>query len=189
MSDEHFGTSLRLGREKRALTMGDVSLATKLPRSTLEQLEAGDLSALPAAVFVRGFIRAYARTVGIDELGPLSHYDRAVRARSQAEHAEAVLPIVDPRMAGIAARRASDLDVDVDLDMDVDAGSSRRNLGLAVFVIVLLLIATITLSLLLRRPPPSGEGLSQKATPGQRVDQPTTVASDTAPGAAAHPDA
>jgi hypothetical protein len=36
----------------------------------------------------------------------------------------------------------------------------RRGLGLAVFVIILLLIATITLSLLLRRPPQSGEGLS-----------------------------
>ena len=47
------------------------------------------------------------------------------------------------------------------------------HLGLAVFVIVLLLIATITLSLLLRRPPPSGEGLSElRPAPAEPVASP-----------------
>jgi len=38
-------------------------------------------------------------------------------------------------------------------------------------VIILLLIATITLSLLLRRPPPSGEGLSLRAPAAQAGDR------------------
>ena len=149
---DHFGCWLRRAREERALSIGDVSVATKVPRSALDSLERGDLGALPAPVFVRGFIRSYARVLGVVETEPLSLYDRAIKAESEAKHAQSVVPVVDPVIAGIGA--------DDDEEM-----SSRRGLGLAVFVIILLLIATITLSLLLRRPPQSGEGLSQGDPP------------------------
>ncbi|MDB4983550.1 MAG: hypothetical protein JWM82_4302 [Myxococcales bacterium] len=147
---EHFGSSLKRAREGRALSVGDVASSTRVPRASLELIEAGDLVGLPADVFVRGFIRSYARAVGVDEVTPLSGYDRALRARSEAARAESALPVIDPAIAGLAP----------DAD-EMEESSSRRGLGLAVFVIVLLLIATITLSLLLRRPPPSGEGLSE----------------------------
>jgi cytoskeletal protein RodZ len=147
---EHFGISLRRARQDRALTLREISSSTKVPRSALELIEEGQLDGLPADVFVRGFIRSFARAVGVSALGPLAAFDKALRARTEAERAESALPVVDPTIAGIAPD-------------DDDASSSRRGLGLAVFVIILLLIATITLSLLLRRPPPSGEGLSQFA--------------------------
>jgi hypothetical protein len=169
MNDEgnHFGSSLRLAREGRALTLGDVSVLTKVPRSSLVLIEAGDLAGLPADVFVRGFIRSYARAVGISEIAPLAAFDRALHARNEAARAESVLPVVDPIIAGVAgiatqARAGAGAGAGAgDGAGDPDESSSRRGLGLAVFVIILLLIATITLSLLLRRPPPSGEGLSQ----------------------------
>lgn len=63
---EELGTLMREARLARNLTLDDVSRATKIPKSTLAQLEASELGALPAAVFVRGFIRAYARVVGTD---------------------------------------------------------------------------------------------------------------------------
>jgi cytoskeleton protein RodZ len=146
MDDEHFGNCLRRAREEKSLTIGDVSASTKVPRSALEMLESGSLCGLPAQVFVRGFIRSYAKAVGISEAQPLNLYDRAVNRESEAAHAKSVSPVVDPSLAGGA--------------VDEDDAGRRRGLGLAVFVIILVLIATITLSLLLRRPPPSGEGLS-----------------------------
>jgi cytoskeletal protein RodZ len=149
---EHFGISLRRARQDRALSLGEVSSATKVPRAALELIDEGQLDGLPADVFVRGFIRSYARAVGVSELQPLADFDRALRARSDAERAESALPVIDPIMAGMATSDPADAE---------EAASSRRGLGLAVFVVVLLLIATITLSLLLRHPPPSGEGLSQ----------------------------
>jgi cytoskeletal protein RodZ len=152
---EHFGISLRRARQDRALSIGEISSSTKVPRSTLELIETGTLEGLPADVFVRGFIRSYARAVGVSELQPLAQYDRARRARSEAARAESTLPVVDPTIAGLAAEPSAE-------EIE-EAASSRRGLGLAVFVIVLLLIATITLSLLLRHPPPSGEGLSEGA--------------------------
>ncbi len=94
MDDEHFGSCLRRAREDRALTIGDISASTKVPRSAIEQLEAGALSSLPAHVFVRGFIRSYAKAVGISEAKPLSLFDRAVNAETEAARVEAASPVV-----------------------------------------------------------------------------------------------
>jgi cytoskeletal protein RodZ len=162
---EHFGATLRRAREERALSIGEIALATKVPRSSLELIEAGELEGLPADVFVRGFIRSYARAVGVSELHPLTQYDRALREKSEAARLESALPVVDPAIAGIPAAN----------EIDAEELSHRRGMGLAVFVIILLLIATITLSLVLRRPPPVGEGLSQLEAPAQLVDDTTTV--------------
>jgi cytoskeletal protein RodZ len=144
-----FGGFLRRAREGSSMSLADVAAATRVPRSSLECLEACDIARLPAEVFVRGFIRSFARVVGVAEAEPLARYDRAVKARHEAKRAQSAVPVVDPTIAGIASEE------------DREGMSSRRGLGLAVFVIILLLIATITLSLLLRRPPPSGEGLSE----------------------------
>jgi hypothetical protein len=165
-SREHYGTSLRRAREDHSLSLGEVSLSTKVPRSSLELIEAGELEGLPAEVFVRGFIRSYARAVGVSEIQPLAQYDRALRARSEAARAESVMPVVDPTIAGIAPRNPANQPTDTTYgEADTGELGHRRGMGLAIFVIVLLLIATITLSLLLRRPPPSGEGLSQLEAP------------------------
>jgi len=147
MDKEHFGTFLRRARESRELVLADIAQKTKVARSTLELLERGQLADLPAGVYVRGFIRSFARAVGTDETEPLLMYERAVEAKSRAEKARDVTPVAE-------------LPVPLGANADDEAMAPRRGLGLAVFVIILLLIATITLSLLLRRPPPSGEGLS-----------------------------
>jgi hypothetical protein len=169
MTDEHFGSCLRRAREDRALSLGDVSASTKVPRSSLELLEAGSLAGLPALVFVRGFIRSYAKAVGIAETRPLSLFDHAVKAQTDAARAASANPIVDPVLAG----RQVDVGAGpvppraLAQESEEEEPGRRRGLGLAVFVIILVLIATITLSLLLRRPPQSGEGLSlSPAGPG-----------------------
>src|SRR5436190_15517794 len=100
---EHFGLALRRAREERALSLGEVAVATKVPRTSLELIEAGSLEGLPADVFVRGFIRSYARAVGVSEVQPLAQYDRALRAKSEAERVESAQPVVDPMMAGLPA--------------------------------------------------------------------------------------
>jgi transcriptional regulator with XRE-family HTH domain len=156
MEKEHFGSFLRRARESRDIVLSDVALKTKVSRSTLELLEKGQLAELPAGVYVRGFIRSFARAVGTDETEPLLMYERAVEAKSRLEKARQVTPV-------------SEVPVSLGSTADDEAMAPRRGLGLAVFVIILLLIATITLSLLLRRPPPSGEGLSLAPTPGATV--------------------
>jgi transcriptional regulator with XRE-family HTH domain len=155
MEKEHFGSFLRRARETRNIALSDVAHITKVSRSVLELLEQGELDRLPP-VYARGFIRSFARAVGIDETEPLFLYERAIEARSTAEKARSATPVPDaPELLGGAT--------------EDETMTPRRGLGLAVFVIILLLIATITLSLLLRRPPPLGEGLSLLRGPASTV--------------------
>jgi cytoskeletal protein RodZ len=158
---EHFGSFLRRARESRDIVLSDVALKTKVARSTLELLEKGQLADLPAGVYVRGFIRSFARAVGADETAPLLMYEQAVEAKSRAEKTRDVTPVAE-------------VPVTLGPGSDDEALAPRRGLGLAVFVIILLLIATITLSLLLRRPPPTGEGLSLAPTPAASQGASTT---------------
>jgi cytoskeleton protein RodZ len=61
-----FGTRLASAREAAGLSVGDVAGQLRLHPSQVRALESGDLSRLPEAVYVRGFVRSYARLVGLD---------------------------------------------------------------------------------------------------------------------------
>jgi cytoskeleton protein RodZ len=161
MEKEHFGNCLRRARESRDISLLEVAQKTKVSRSVLELLEKGDLDLLPAGVYSRGFIRSFARAVGADEEEPLLLYQRAVEARSAAEKARSSTPVSSEVVLVAQSPSPTGYPMNPQIPHPEDEASApRRGLGLAVFVIILLLIATITLSLLLRRPPPSGEGLS-----------------------------
>jgi len=151
METANFGTVLREARERRSISLADVARTTKVSRSSLELLEAGELDALPAEVFVRGFIRSYARTVGLPEAEPLGLFEQELDARRRAEQTALTTPQPVEQDA---------MGAPVPTDEE-----PRRGLGVAVFVIIVLVLATITLSLFLRQPPQSGEGLSLEGAP------------------------
>ncbi|HRC57484.1 MAG TPA: helix-turn-helix transcriptional regulator, partial [Kofleriaceae bacterium] len=65
---------LRDGRLERGLSVADVARTTKIQARILEDLEAGHPEELPADVFVRGFVRNYARCVGLSEAEALARY-------------------------------------------------------------------------------------------------------------------
>ncbi|WP_053333158.1 helix-turn-helix domain-containing protein [Haliangium ochraceum] len=53
-------------RERRALSIPQIAEITRIPVRSLERLESGRFEELPGDVFVRGFLRSYARCVGLD---------------------------------------------------------------------------------------------------------------------------
>jgi hypothetical protein len=59
------GDILRNAREKRQLSLADVSEATRIKEPFLEALENGDYHLLPGQAYVTGFLRNYARCVGL----------------------------------------------------------------------------------------------------------------------------
>ena len=61
-----FGEELRRERVVREIPLEEIAAATKISLRLLTALEMSDLSRLPAPTFTRGFIRAYARHIGID---------------------------------------------------------------------------------------------------------------------------
>ncbi|HEY8142981.1 MAG TPA: helix-turn-helix domain-containing protein [Kofleriaceae bacterium] len=65
-SRERFCEYLRAQRERASLSIEDIARVTKIPERSLRQLEEGKFEELPADVFVRGFLRSYARVVGVN---------------------------------------------------------------------------------------------------------------------------
>jgi len=68
------GSYLRELRTAKGMSLDEVSRATRVGRTHLEALEAEELSALPAPVFVKGFIRAYCEFLQANPAEALSRY-------------------------------------------------------------------------------------------------------------------
>ena len=60
------GETLRKAREAHGLSIEDVKNATLMKKSQIEELENNDFSSFTAPVYGKGFIRLYARAVGLD---------------------------------------------------------------------------------------------------------------------------
>lgn len=60
------GTELRQAREERGLSLRDLSERTNIRQSILRAIETDDFRHLPGGVITRGFLRLYAREVGLD---------------------------------------------------------------------------------------------------------------------------
>jgi cytoskeleton protein RodZ len=60
------GDLLRREREKHGLSVRDVMEATKISRRNLNALEDGAVKLLPHPVYLKGYVRNYARLVGLD---------------------------------------------------------------------------------------------------------------------------
>ena len=60
------GLRLQQAREDRGMSVEDVARVTRISRAIIEAIEADDRAALPADVYVRGFSRTIAITVGLD---------------------------------------------------------------------------------------------------------------------------
>ncbi len=68
------GRRLAAARKERGLDIRVVASELHLDASTIEALEADDTESLPAAIFVKGYLRSYARLVGLPEDEIVSAY-------------------------------------------------------------------------------------------------------------------
>jgi cytoskeletal protein RodZ len=75
-----FGDFLRGARERRGLTLRQVSSETKIPWRHLDAIEHGDLTVVPNRLYRRAEVRAYARAVGLDQNLALAELEQAVTA-------------------------------------------------------------------------------------------------------------
>lgn len=60
------GPRLRRARLRRGIDIDEIATVTKVSTTYLECLEEGRFQDLPARVYVRGFVGAYARAIGLD---------------------------------------------------------------------------------------------------------------------------
>jgi cytoskeletal protein RodZ len=83
MSSTPFGEHLKREREMRGVSLEEVSAATRIGTRFLEALENEQWDQLPGGVFNRGFIRAIARFLGLDEEGLVSEYALETKGRPE----------------------------------------------------------------------------------------------------------
>ncbi len=103
MTKGSFGELLKRERELREVTLNEVTVATRIPPRFLEAFEREDWDKLPGGVFNRGFVRAIARYLGLDEENLLSEYDLAYGEQRGPTPALAEDPIPAPPKWAVAA--------------------------------------------------------------------------------------
>ena len=69
-----FGNKFRKAREGKKLSLDDVSNVTKISSRMLKAIEDENFDQLPGGVFNKGFVRAYAKQVGINEEDAVADY-------------------------------------------------------------------------------------------------------------------
>src|ERR1700722_496696 len=74
MSSTPFGEHLKREREMRGVSLEEISAATRISTRFLEAIEGEHWDQLPGGVLNRGFIRALARFLGLDEDSLVAEY-------------------------------------------------------------------------------------------------------------------
>jgi cytoskeletal protein RodZ len=129
---ETVGTYLRRHREAKRMSVEEVSRSTRVPAPSVERIEADRFDELPGEVFVRGFLKSYARSVGLQPEDVLARYTASRRVAWVTP-----LPISSP-----IARPAR-----------------GRRFGVAIAFVLLLILFTLALSIVLK---PRGDDMPQE---------------------------
>jgi len=79
-----FGDKFRKAREAKKISLDDVSNVTKIGARMLQAIEEEKFDLLPGGVFNKGFIRAYAKHLGINDEEAVTEYLACLR-RAQVE--------------------------------------------------------------------------------------------------------
>ena len=72
------GEKLRQAREARDISISEVAEQTRISPLYIESIENDDYRPLPGGIFNKGFVKSYAKVVGVDENEALADYLRIV---------------------------------------------------------------------------------------------------------------
>ena len=122
MSDS-IGSVLRRERQLRKMSIEEIAQTTRIPLRLLRLLEDDQIDDLPGDVFARGYIRSYARTLGLEAAPLIRKLDETTADRERDQPAS--LPAVQTPERG-------------------------RRFGIAIALVVLLILFTLALSIVLR---------------------------------------
>ncbi|VVO48381.1 Cytoskeleton protein RodZ [Pseudomonas fluorescens] len=90
------GETLRQARESNGWSLAEVALKLNLTVTSLSNLEAGAFDKLPGHTFARGYIRAYAKLLGMDQTALVQQFDQSTGTDSQGSNVHALGRIEEP---------------------------------------------------------------------------------------------
>lgn len=92
-----FGEELRREREIRGISLKEIADATKISKRFLEAIERNDHKTLPAPVFTRGFVREYARYLGLNAEEMVNRYNFAAVGDDRIEQSSHLERLTTPQ--------------------------------------------------------------------------------------------
>jgi cytoskeletal protein RodZ len=139
---DEFGHILREARENKGLTLAEAQDKTRINSRFLAALEQGNYDVLPTPVHVRGFLRNYARYLGLDPQPLVERYDwvldqETAVSPTQEEETDTSDLLVSPRQ---------DQPFFNPVNYEVDDGRSTNSEPFLRLVIILALIAALVLA-------------------------------------------
>ncbi|MBC7335183.1 MAG: helix-turn-helix domain-containing protein [Clostridia bacterium] len=149
------GELLRRTREQKGISLEEAEKATKIRRRYLEAMEKGNFACPPERVYARGFLRSYARFLGLDASLLLEQFKDGPEARKGETPANSSRPVAPAKTKAVSARRW------------------RLRRLLAALVVVALLGVIVPVWLVPVWSPPAGSGgvVDAPATTGQGPPQ------------------
>src|SRR5260221_13302773 len=102
MTKGTFGDHLKREREMRGVSLDEISTATRMARRVLTAIEDEQWDQLPGGVFNRGFVRAMARYLGLDEENIVAEYASAAGDRPSVPVWTGSPPAVTPDLPWLA---------------------------------------------------------------------------------------
>ena len=129
---DSIGRYLKNAREAQGMSVEEIARATRIPVSSIERIEGDHFDDLPGEVFVRGFLKAYARAVALQVDDVLARYTSSRRVAWVTP-----IPIAAPQGKRAPARRV----------------------GVAIAFVLLLILFTVAISIVLR---PRGHGMPRE---------------------------
>ncbi|MFJ3484881.1 RodZ domain-containing protein [Pseudomonas sp. NPDC090202] len=90
------GETLRQARESKNWSLPDVALRLNLTATSLGYLEAGEFEKLPGHTFARGYIRAYAKLLGLEQATLVNDFDQYTGTDGKGSNVHALGRIEEP---------------------------------------------------------------------------------------------
>jgi Helix-turn-helix domain len=136
---EPLGGYLKRQRERRGMSVAELSRVTRIPSSSLEAIEAERFDELPGEVFVKGFLTAYAQAVRVLPAEIVARYTSSRRIAY-------VTPL--PMQTPLQAARE---------------GQGGRRFGVAIAFVLLLILLSLAVSIVLK---PRGHDMPAELSQG-----------------------
>jgi transcriptional regulator with XRE-family HTH domain len=100
-----FGEELRREREIRGISLKEIADATKISKRFLEAIERNDHKTLPAPVFTRGFVREYARYLGLNAEEMVNRYNFAAVGDDRIEQSAHLERLTTPQAPPLPGKK------------------------------------------------------------------------------------
>lgn len=151
------GQQLQQAREKLGLTVAQVANTQHLRVVIIQAIEAGDYAQIDSELFLKGYVRAYAKQVGLD--------------------GDAVIADLDQELQPLRQQREQELEANPLVDIERRRRQKRRIAKALLFVAVIVLAAYLVFAFVL--PQSQSEQAGPETPEPASVEAPETSAAET----------